>query len=173
MNCDTYLLTVGGAASDWSGKNVRVSLSWLLPATDYDVYVHKDSATGPVVGSSAQGVTTAESVDLNIAQSGTGVYAVRVVYFLAVADQYKGRAEIVTSQGDVAPPLSSAPTPGYANFVPPAPLGRGAGEPTLGHNWATGNTMFISGLETLRVNFDDAAGTASWVERSGLSTSIT
>lgn len=172
VNCDTYLVNIGGAASDWNGKIVRVSLSWLLPATDYDVYVHKDSATGPVVGSSAQGVTTAESVDLNIGQSGTGTYAVRVVYFVAAGDQYKGRAEVVASQGDVPPPASSAPTPGYASFTPPAPLGRGAGEPTLGNNWATGRTMFISGLETLRVDFDDAAGTANWIERSGLSTSI-
>ena len=173
VNCDTYLLTIGGTAADWSGKNVRLSLSWLLPATDYDFYVHKDSITGPVVASSAQGLTTAEAAELSPAQSGTGVYAVRVVYFVAVGDQYKGRAEIVTAQGDPPPPASSAPTPGYANFAAPAPLGQGAGEPTLGNNWATGRTMFISGLETLRVSFDDATGTASWVDRSGLSTSIT
>ena len=173
VNCDTFLLTIGGTAADWTGKKAKVSLSWLLPATDYDMYIHKDSIAGPVVASSALGVTTAEAAEINPAQSGTGTYAVRVVYFLAAGDQYKGRAEVVTAQGDVNPPLSSAPIPSYTNFAAPAPLGQGAGEPTLGNNWATGNTMFISGLETLRVSFDDAAGTASWVERSGLSTSIT
>lgn len=173
ITCDTFLLTFGGAATDWNGKNARVSLSWLLPATDYDLYVHKDSATGPVVATSAQGTTTAESADINVALSGVGTYAVRVVYFAAVGDQYAGRAEVVTAAPDAPPPLSSTAAPAYANFAAPAPLGQGAGEPTIGNNWSSGNSMFISGLETLRVTFDDVAGTASWVERSGLTTSIT
>lgn len=172
VNCDTFTLTLGGTAADWNGKVVRVSLSWLLPVTDYDMYIHKDSITGPVVASSAQGTTTAETAELNPAQSGTGTYAVRVVYFLAVADQYKGRAEVVTAQPDNPPPPSSEPAPGYKIFAAPSALGRDAGEPTLGNNWATGRTMFISGLETLRVDFDDANGTANWTDRSGLSTSI-
>src|SRR5687768_18004845 len=47
-----------------------------------------------------------------------------------------------------------------------------SGEPTLGVNWSSGNVMFISGLETLRVNgFNDSNGTANWVDRSGLTTS--
>jgi hypothetical protein len=173
VNCDTFLLTFSGTAADWNGKNARVSLSWLLPATDYDMYVHKDSATGALVATSAQGTTTAETADIDVAKNGPGTYAVRVVYFIALADQYKGRAEVVTAPVDNPPPASTAPTPSYANFAAPAPLGQGAGEPTLGVNWATGNVMFISGLETLRVNgFNDATGAANWTDRSGLSTSI-
>jgi hypothetical protein len=174
VNCDTFLLTFGGTAADWNGKNARVSLSWLLPVTDYDMYIHKGSATGPLVATSAQGVTTAETADINVATSGTGTYAVRIVYFVALGDQYKGRAEVVSAAPDVPPPASSAPRPTFTNFAAPAPLGQGAGEPTLGVNWNSGNVMFISGLETLRVNgFDDATGAANWVDRSGLTTSIT
>ena len=173
VNCDTFLLTFGGTAADWNGKSVRVSLSWLLPLTDYDLYIHKDSITGPIVATSAQGTTTAESADINVAATGTGTYAVRIVYFVALADQYSGRAQVVTAAPDIPAAPSSAPAPAYKNFAAPAPLGQGAGEPTLGNNWATGSTMFIAGLETLRVNFDDAAGTANWIERSGLTTSIT
>src|SRR6185436_10053172 len=172
-NCDTFSLTLAGTVDDWNGRNARVSLSWLLPATDYDMYVHKGSITGPVVASSANGTTTAESADINVAQSGTGTYAVRVVYFLAVADQYHGRAEAVATAPDAPPPISSGTPPTYANFAAPAALGRDAGEPTLGNDWATGRTMFISGLETLRVDFDDVNGTASWSDHSGLTTSIT
>jgi hypothetical protein len=173
VNCDTFLLTFGGNAGDWNGKNARISLSWLLPVTDYDLYVHKGSITGPLVATSAQGTTTAEAADLDVAKNGTGTYAVRVVHFVAVGDQYRGRAEVVTAPADNPPPASPAPPPQYVNFAAPAPLGQGAGEPTLGVNWATGNVMFISGLETLRVNgFNDANGTANWVDRSGLTTSI-
>jgi hypothetical protein len=173
VNCDTFLLNIGGSASDWNGKNVKVSLSWLLPATDYDLYIHKTSATGPVVASSAQGTNTNEVAEINVAQSGTGTYAVHVVYFVALADQFQGRAEVVTKQAEQPPVLSQIAPPTYANFAAPGTLGQGAGEPTIGVNWATGNAMFIAGLETLRVSFDDAAGTATWADRSGLTTSIT
>jgi hypothetical protein len=173
VNCDTFNLTIGGNPGDWNGKNVRVSLSWLLPVTDYDFYVHKGSITGPVVASSALGTSTAESAEINVGQSGTGVYAVRVVYFLALADQYKGRAEVVTAQSDPPPPAPGGEPPSYTNYAAPAALGRDAGEPTLGNNWKTGKTMFISGTETLRIAFDDANDTASWTDRSALTTSIT
>ena len=173
VNCDTFLLTVGGTPADWNGKNVKVSLSWLLPATDYDLYIHKTDAAGPVVASSAQGTNTAEAAEINIAQNGTGTYAVHVVYFVAIGDQYQGRAEVATAQADNPPPLSTITPPTYAAFAAPATLGQSAGEPTIGLNWATGNAMFIAGLETLRISFNDAAGTASWVDRSGLTTSIT
>jgi hypothetical protein len=173
VNCDTFTLNVGGTPADWTGKNVKVSLSWLLPATDYDLYVHKTDVSGPVVASSAQGTNTAEAAEINVAVSGTGAYAVHVVYFAAVGDQYQGRAEVVAATAE-NPPVASTLTPlTYANFAAPAPLGQGAGEPTIGLNWATGNAFFIAGLETLRVSFDDAAGTASWVDRSALTTSIT
>jgi hypothetical protein len=174
VNCDTFLLTFGGTATDWNGKNARVSLSWLLPATDYDLYVHKGSATGPLVATSAQGTTTAEAANIDVSKSGTGTYAVHVVYFVGLGDQYKGKAEVVTAPVDNPPPAASGPPPAYANFAAPAPLGQGAGEPTVGVNWKSGNVMFISGLETLRINgFNDTNGTASWTDRSGLTTSIT
>jgi hypothetical protein len=172
VNCDSFLLTLNGTTDDWNGKNARVSLSWLLPVTDYDVYIHKGSVTGPVVASSAQGTTTAESTDINVEESGTGTYVVRVVYFVGLGDQYKGRAEVVTAAADNPAPPSTATPPTYANFAAPAPLGQGAGEPTLGNNWASGNSMFIAGTETLRVSFNDANGTASWTDHSGLTTSI-
>ncbi|HZI86560.1 MAG TPA: hypothetical protein VFD48_06980, partial [Pyrinomonadaceae bacterium] len=34
LNCDTFTLTIGGTAADWSTKLVRIKLEWLLPATD-------------------------------------------------------------------------------------------------------------------------------------------
>ena len=171
LTCDTFQLTFSGTAADWQGKNARVSLSWLLPTTDYDLYVRNPS--GQLVGTSAQGVTTSESVDINVAVNGTGTYTVRTVYWVAAGDQYQGRAEVVTVAADVAPPPSPEPTPSYTNFGAPAGIGQGAGEPTLGVNWGSGNVMFIAGLETLRVNgFNDANGTATWVERSALNTSV-
>src|SRR5215213_7235376 len=65
-------------------------------------------------------------------------------------------------------PLTFASTavaaPTYDLYPAPAPLGQDAGEPSLGVNWSTGNVMYIAGLETLRVSFDDSVtpAAASW-----------
>jgi hypothetical protein len=56
-----------------------VKLSWLLPATDFDIYIHKGSLTGPEVARSAEGTTTAESAALDPSRDGTGVFVVHYV----------------------------------------------------------------------------------------------
>src|ERR1051326_7617985 len=58
INCDTFTLNVGGNPSDWSGKLIRIKVEWLLPVTDYDLYIHKDSNSGPLAGSSTRGATS-------------------------------------------------------------------------------------------------------------------
>ena len=50
--------TVGGTTADWSGKLIHIKIEWLLPVTDYDLYIHKDSNSGPVVGNSGRGATS-------------------------------------------------------------------------------------------------------------------
>lgn len=58
--------------------------------------------------------------------------------------------------------------PTYDLYPAPAPLGQSAGEPSLGVNWSSGNVMYIAGLETLRVSFNDAVtpAIASWTDVS-------
>src|ERR1044072_8047742 len=55
LTCDTYTLTVGGTPADWSGKLIHIKIEWQLPVTDYDLYIHKDSNTGPAVANSGPG----------------------------------------------------------------------------------------------------------------------
>jgi hypothetical protein len=85
-------------------------------------------------------------------------------------------------------PQDTGPAIGYENFTAPGVLvpvttteagqqvhsvewmGRNAGEPSIGSNWATGVAFFKSGLESLFVTFDDSCPingkTATWVNRS-------
>jgi len=74
-------------------------------------------------------------------------------------------------------PLASAAAgaPTYALYPAPAPLGQSAGEPSLGVNWRTGNVMFIAGLETLRVSFDDTVtpAAAAWQDVTYTLTGLT
>lgn len=183
VSCDTYTLTIGGTPADWNGKAVRVKLEWQLPVTDYDLYIHKDSNAGPVVANSGRGATaptgplTLEDAAIDPSNMGTGVYTIRAVYYVATAaDQYRGSAAvelkpIVPATPTPTPSNEVAPT--YKNHAPPAGIGNSAGEPTLGVNWDTGSVMFIASLQTLRVKFDDAGGSApSWEDVSAQNTSI-
>src|SRR4030095_6085003 len=142
--------------SDWTGKLVRLKIEWLLPATDYDLYIHKGSNTGPLVGSSGRGATspteplTWEDTTIDPAVYGTGVYSVRAVYYAAtLADQYHGSATIKNQPAPLpTPPPSNEPAPRYYNYAAPPAMGNSAGEPTIGVNWQTGSVMFIASLET-------------------------
>ncbi len=184
--CDTYTLTLSG---DWTGKRVNVNLDWLAPATDYDLYIHKDTVTGPEVTRSAEGPTIQEQAFIDPSSTGIGVYVIHVVYFAATAaDQYKGTATVedkaATGPAPTPPLVSTAKPPTYTNYPAPAAnptgaatntnLGSRAGEPTIGLNWATGKAMFIAGLQTLRISFDDSISPASatWVQKSAPNTSL-
>jgi hypothetical protein len=180
VNCDTFTLTV--AEGDWTGKFIKVNIGWNLPASDYDFYIHKGSVTGPEVTRSGEAPPVVnETAEIDPNTTGTGTYAIRVVYWAAsgTADQYRGTATVEshtpTGPTPTPPPVSSATAPNYDNFAPPSNLGQRAGEPTIGLNWATGKAMFIASLQTLRVTFNDAVSpvTATWENKSAPNTSVT
>ena len=185
LTCDTFTLNVGGTQAAWAGKRVRVKMEWNLPVTDYDLYIHKGSNSGPLVATSGNGITalggplTTEETTIDPSASGTGVYTIHAVYYAATTiDQYRGSA--VVELKPVAPPApapspSTAVPPSYQNFAAPSGLGESAGEPTIGANWDTGAAMFVAALETLRVSFNDSASpaTATWQDVSAQNTSLT
>ncbi|CAN5748762.1 hypothetical protein BH20VER1_BH20VER1_15550 [soil metagenome] len=118
VNCDTFLLTVSGTPADWAGKRVDVGVTWVVLASDYDLYIRKcpdGSPTvsgcnaGPLVRSSTGGPpSTSERASIeagNLNANGTTSFSVRVVYFAATAgDQYQGSATAVTDEGTPPPP---------------------------------------------------------------------
>jgi len=182
VTCDTFTLNVGGTPSDWSGKLIRIKIEWTLPATDYDLYIHKDSNSGPLAGSSGRGATspteplTWEDTTIDPAVQGTGVYTVHAVYYVATAaDQYHGSATLENKPAPQPTPTpSSEVAPRYSNYPAPAALGNSAGEPTIGVNWDSGNTLFLASLETLRTKWDDTASPApaTWDSVSATNTSL-
>jgi len=58
--------------------------------------------------------------------------------------------------------------PTFANYAAPAGVDGNTGEPSIGVNWRTGNVMYESGTNTLRVSFDDTVSpaTATWTDVS-------
>src|SRR3981189_1598324 len=134
VTCDTFTLTVGGAPADYAGKAIAVKIQWSISANDYDLYIHKDSNSGLLVGVSADGAPqNGEASAIDPAATGTGVYPVHVVYFAVVtpnADQYKASATV-----QVKPTARTATyVQGGIPFSPSvrlkAPVARRDGEPS-------------------------------------------
>src|SRR5207302_4188062 len=131
VNCDTFLVTLSGTPTNWSGLKARIVISCSDPSglSDYDLYVHKGDNTGPLVGESAHGGTPPEVVDLNPSDPtvGTGQFSVHVVYFSATAAfQYSGSASAISaSAGNALPPAAprdGGPRIGFENFEAPGTL---------------------------------------------------
>src|SRR5437762_12784980 len=167
VNCDTFVVTLSGTPTNWTGLKARVVVSCadLSGTSDYDVYVHKGDNSGPIVpgGDSAHGGPPPEIVDLDPSDPdvGTGQFSVHVVYFSAFAGfQYSGSATPVSaSAGSTLPPpsrLDKGPKIGFQNFEAPGTLipvtdssqgptvhtveyiAHDAGEPSIGVNWKIG-----------------------------------
>jgi hypothetical protein len=171
VNCDTFTLTLNGSVNDWGGKAARVRITWSLPATDYDIYIHKGTLTGEEADHSGEALTTSEEALIIPSQDGVGTFVVNVVYYVATsADQHHGTVDVVPSPF-VTPGVEQS-GPEFRAYAPPSGVGTSAGEPSLGL-LLDGRAMFIAGLETLRVTFSETDhAAATWENKSDLTTSI-
>ena len=158
LNCETFLLTLSGTSADWSGKHVRINIGWLVPGSDYDLYVHKGSVTGPEVASSAAGAPgTGEAVTIDPAGSGTGVYAVHVVYFAAVAaDQYRGTATVQSGP----PPTTTTTSRSTSSYL------HDVSQPIPGVDWTTAIT------EHHRITMADGIELDGWIVRPNIAGAV-
>src|SRR5207253_6783338 len=97
-------------------------------------------------------------------------------------------AQAIATAAVTPAPQDPGPAIGYENFTAPGVvvpvttteagqqvhsvewMGRNAGEPSIGANWATGVVFYKSGLESLFVTFDNSCPangkTATWVNRA-------
>lgn len=110
INCDVFTIHLTGNASDYAGKQLLIKITFLA-ASDYDMYVHKDTLTGKTVFSAGNGSQpgTSEQVVINPATSGAGDYVVHVVYSDTVpTDQYHGTASITSVATASPPPMRTA-----------------------------------------------------------------
>ena len=166
LGCDDYLLTSSFLVAS-PGASVRVSVSWVNPLAEFDLYVL--DTTGAVVSQAGSSV----SPNSVLIPASTGVYTVRIVPYQVAGDSYSAKAIFVPASPP--PPAFTGTAPRYATYAAPNGLGTSAGEPSLGVNWATGNVMYQASLETMRVSFNDSTSPAqaTWVDVPSQITSIT
>jgi hypothetical protein len=160
-NCDLFRLTVQPPATS---SMVRVKLK---PAGDWDLSVF--GPDGGLVGSSGNGPGQMEFV--TIVNPTAGVYTVAAAPFApalgADGNSYTAGADLVPLTTPVQPPAGSDPLT-FQNAPAPNGLGGDAGEPSIGADWKSGNTMFQAGLQALRVTWDDSVSPArsTWADVS-------
>lgn len=155
--CDHFNLTVEAPAGPFA---VEITISASL-VDDYDLQVF--GTDGAPFASSGNPPGAVEIVTLVSPASGT--YTVSAANFAAVT-AYTGRAELVALEDPPAAPGQGALS--FAVYNPPGGAGASSGEPSIGVNWNTDRVMFIAGLETLKLDFDDCSspGLAEWTDVS-------
>lgn len=158
--CDDFALTVSVPAGYNSGHNVQVRVQWPTAAADFDVYL-LDST-----GTEIQSAATSSDPEVALIPAAPGNYTVRVVPFVPAGQSFTAQVSLVDVPSP--PPPSSAPAPGYHNYLPPAGMGTDSGEPSIGTNWNSGKVFMQAGLQTMRVTFNDSASpaTATWEDKS-------
>jgi hypothetical protein len=173
-DCDVFTITITGSPSNYQGLVLAINITHSVTLNDYDLYVHKDSLSGPVIASSTNGIPeTSEAVVIDPTVSGTGVYVVHVVDSnVAPGDPYSGVASITTPPTD-SQARGTAPT--YTNYQSPSGLGDSSGEPSIGANFNSGRIMTQAVFDTLQVSFNTntSPATATWLLKDGPNTDIT
>ncbi len=176
VNCDTFTLTV--APGTYTNKTILVKIAWNIPADDYDLYVHKSTVSGTLIGSSANGApSTSEQVTIDPNVTGPGTYVIHVVYFTtaSAADEYVGTAALQSKPVSanrtatyVYTGADGKPVFGFANDTPlKGPVTSSDGEPSsradaYGNYYSSGIRGFPAGVDLwyfdLRPTVTDTAG---------------
>ena len=159
LPCDQFALKVSIPPADGTSYVVTVSIGWADASSDFDMTIL--DARGNEVAQSASS-DDPEVASFSAPPRVDTDYTILVVPYAvnhgAGGDTFTGT--ITLSVNSTPPPLPSPPpvpgVPRYQNYTP-APgsgLGMNAGEPSIGSNWKTGNFMFQSDVQTLRVGID-------------------
>jgi hypothetical protein len=160
---------------------VRFSIRWTDDASGNatnDLAMHLFGPDGKLVASS-DGSQPSEAI--NVTDRRPGVYTVLVCAFqnlpvnassLLNGEVPQGLPErgtpyqgTVTAFTVVPAPFSAArgvTPPTYRQYTAPKGVAKAAGEPSIGSNWKSGNTLFTANTNEYVVRFDDRRGRSTW-----------
>ena len=165
--CDNYKLSIQAPSSSFK---VTILLD---PTGDWDLDVF--APDGSLAGSSGSGPGAEEVVVLSNPPS--GIYTVSAAPFTPlpnpVTGTYTASATLTLLGGVTQPPPGTEPIT-FSNSAAPNGFGIDAGEPSVGSNLKTGNSMFQSSLQTLKVAWNDSTSPAvpTWSDVSFATTSV-
>ena len=166
--CDTFQLTVNVAASDATTKHIKVTISFPIPAGEFDVFVF--DSKGNLLGSDTAGGEP--SVAVFPAVSGT--YQIVVDPWNPLGQSFN--ATIALEAIPPQPPPATGIAPRFQVYPAPPTAGGAdrSGEPSIGVDWNPnvaslkfgtvnqgGVAFFTSNLNLFRLRFDDCSSPAA------------
>lgn len=142
---------------------VRFNVAWTDDAggnTTNDMAMYLYGPDGELVAA-ADGSQNLEGI--NVTSRVPGTYNVLVCAFQnpPTGTAYTGSATAYTIKPKKVTEATGK-APRYRQYSAPAGEADSAGEPSIGANWKTGNTLFTSNTREYVVTFDDRAGTSQW-----------
>lgn len=175
--CDDYTLNVNVPSGTDSTQQINIAFTYdqsTDPEVDFDMWIY--DANGNVIASNVSGVSPTQVVIPAI----SGTYTVRADPWFPGGESYTGTISLVPKPTSSSPPPADAATastgiaPRFQDYVVPSSLGgSSAGEPSLGVDWNSGKVMYVAGLQTFQVGFNDSTSpaAATWKDVSALTTS--
>jgi hypothetical protein len=153
--CETFTLTL--APGDYTGKRISVGIDWLVPANDYDLYVHANTLTGPIVGESTGGAPeSTETAPVNIdpqVVTSPQTFVVHVVCFTVTpGDLYHGTAKLVAEPAPRVATYLSGTMRFSHNQTLLAPITTSNGEPSVRVD--TKGNAYVSGIRGVPAGVD-------------------
>lgn len=149
FECDEYELTIAVDPGTDATHDVKVTVSWGVSGADFDIYIYDEN--DDEIASAA----SSSNPEIMVIPPVNGVYRIVTVPFAPAGQSIDAKIELVPKSVTANPGPLPVQFPRYHNYVAPADLGNSAGEPTLGVNHNNNAVMYVAGLETLRVHFDD------------------
>jgi hypothetical protein len=155
---------------------VRFAIRWKDDASGNatnDMAMHLFGPDGKLVASS-DGSQASEAI--NVTDRRPGVYTVLVCMFQGLP---VSSTKLLAGQVEQGTPYTGSVTaftvtparfaaakgvtrPTYRQYTAPKGVAKNAGEPSIGNNWKSGNTLFTANTNEYVVRFDDRKRTASW-----------
>jgi len=165
VTCESFALTL--APGDYTGKRFQVQIQWLVPADDYDLYVHSGGIGGPTASSSAGGAPgTSELANVSIdppVVTTARTYALHVVAFaVAAGDLYSGTVSLVSNPPPRQPTHLAGNLHFSENVALKAPVASSDGEPSArvdvrGNCYVGGIRGVPAGVDLWRFDLDPSS----------------
>jgi hypothetical protein len=141
---------------------IRFQIDWTFTGNEAaaDMALHLFGPDGKLVASS-DGSQASEGI--NITDKAPGVYDVLVCAFQTgpTGQDYTGTVSAQTIAAGTFPAAKGVAAPTYRQYLAPTGLATSAGEPSIGNNWKTGNTLFTSNTKEYVVKFG-AGSSSTW-----------
>src|SRR3954449_4172183 len=141
---------------------IRFQIDWtsVTPDPTEDPALDTFRPDGKLVASSD---SSQEEEGINVTAPGGGKYKMVVCAFQDGPDGQDYTGSVTASLLRPPPhPQANVSAPRFQQYLAPKDVSDDAGEPSIGSNWKTGNTLFTSYTHEYQVHFKDTKGASTW-----------